>query len=265
MEIPFSRWYSVIPSRRSRRRFDPKRPIEPVALATLVKACREFTPFPHARAYLVNEPGQDVFKGVIGGYGKVSGAPAFIAFIGDTRGSSVQEEVGYICEGIVLEATALGLNTCWVGGFFKPERVASLIDIGPSERVLAVTPVGYASESESLQEKLMTGFGRTHVRLPISKIGGNSNEANLPDWIRASIEAARLAPSAVNRQHWGFSVQDDGILVFVRTEGQDFHVSKRLDCGIAMLHIELAAGNLGVKGKWKFLESPQVAKFTASP
>lgn len=265
MDIPSSRWYSVIQSRRSRRRFDRTQPIEPVALATLVKACREFTPFPHARAYLVNEPKIDIFKGVIGGYGKVSGAPAFIALIGDMRGASVQEEVGYTGEGIVLEATALGLNTCWVGGFFKPESVASIISIGPSERVLAVTPVGYASENESLQEKLLTGFGRTHVRLPISKMVSNWNEANLPAWVRAAFEAARLAPSAVNRQPWGFSLQDDGVMVFVRTKGPDFHVSKRLDCGIAMLHIEAAAGSLGVKGKWAFIESPQVAKFMASP
>jgi hypothetical protein len=37
---------------------------------------------------------------------------------------------------------------------------------------------------------------------------------------------------------------------------------KRLDCGIAMLHIEVASLNCGVKGKRQLLESPQVAKFT---
>jgi hypothetical protein len=34
-----------------------------------------------------------------------------------------------------------------------------------------------------------------------------------------------------------------------------------LDCGIAMLHIEVAALNAGMKGKWEFLKSPQVARF----
>lgn len=265
MDIPFSRWYSVIQSRRSRRNFDSNRPIEPAALATLEKVCRDFSPFPHARTFLVNKPEKDIFKGVIGGYGKVSGSQAFVAFIGDTRGTAVQEEVGYTGEGIILEATALGLNTCWVGGFFKPETVASLIEIGPGERVLAVSPVGYASESESVQEKLMTGFGRTHARLPISKIANYGNGTNLPAWIKASIEAARLAPSAVNRQPWGFNIQDDSITVSVRTQGQDFHVSKRLDCGIAMLHLEIGAGAAGIKGNWKFLQPPQVAKFTAIP
>ena len=260
MEIPFSRWYSAIPNRRSRRHFDPRRPIQSASLAALERVCREFRPFPHARAFLVSEPARDVFKGIVGGYGKVTGAPAFIAFIGDMRSSFVQEEAGYIGEGIILEATALGLNTCWVGGFFKPESVASLIEIQDYERVLAVTPVGYASGSESFGERLMTGFGRTHNRVPLSRLTGGVG-AELPEWAKTSLEAARLAPSAVNRQPWGFAVDNNSITLSVRTGGPEFNVSKRLDCGIAMLHIEVAALNFGVSGTWEFLQAPQVSRF----
>lgn len=209
----------------------------------------------------MNEPAKDVFKGIIGGYGKVSGAPAFIAFIGDMRAPSVQEEVGYTGEGIILEATALGLNTCWVAGFFRPESVASLVEIKDNERVLAVTPVGYASGFESLGERLMTGFGLTHRRLPLSKLIDGGRVDNMPEWAQVSLEAARLAPSAVNRQPWGFEVDASGITVLVRTSGPEFNVSKRLDCGISMLHIEIAALHYGCRGKWEFLQSPQVAKF----
>lgn len=199
MDIPFSRWHLAIEKRRSRRHFDPNRPIKSGSLAALDRVCREFTPFPHARAYLVSEPAKDIFKGIIGSYGKIKGAPAFIAFIGDMNTPFVQEEVGYTGEGIILEATALGLNTCWVAGFFRPESVASLVEIKDNERVLAVTPVGYASGFESLAERLMTGFGLTHRRLPLSKLVSGWRVDNLPDWVRASLEAARLAPSAVNR------------------------------------------------------------------
>lgn len=264
MDIPSSRWYPAIEKRRSRRHFNPKRQIEPQKLAAIETLCKSFVPFPSARSYLVAEPVRDVFKGIVGSYGKVKGAPAFVAFIGNTNSPSVQEEVGYTGEGIILEATALGLNTCWVAGFFRPESVASLVRVGPSERVLAVTPLGYAPQFESLEERLMTGFGRTHIRLPISKLVSNWSNEKLPEWVRASIEAARLAPSAINRQPWGFNIQNDGIIVFVRTRGPEFNVSKRLDCGIAMLHVEVAASSLGVKGEWEFLKYPLVAKFTVS-
>jgi nitroreductase len=261
MDIPFSRWRPAIEKRRSRRRFDPGLPIAPETLAALDKVCNQFVPFPHARSRLVTESAESVFKGIVGSFGKIKGPPAFIAFIGNMDGPFVHEEVGYTGEGIVLEATALGLNTCWVGGFFRPEVVASLVEVSDKERVLAVTPVGYAREPESWEEKVMTRFGRSHNRLPLAKLVRGLPGEKWPDWANISLEAARLAPSAANRQPWGFEVQDDSVTVFVRTGGPDFNVSKRLDCGIAMLHLEVAAADCGRRGQWEFLPSPQVGKF----
>ena len=261
MDIPFSRWHLVIEKRRSRRHFDPNLPIAPETLAALDKVCNQFGPFPHARSRLVTESAESVFKGVIGSYGKIKDAPAFVAFIGDMDDPFVQEEVGYMGEGIILEATALGLNTCWVGGFFRPEIVASLIEVSNKERVLAITPVGHARESESWEERLMTGFGRSHNRLRLSRLVRGLPRERWPDWVNICLEAARFAPSAANRQPWSFDVQEDGITVLVRTRGPEFNVSKRLDCGIAMLHLEVAAADCGRRGQWEFLPSPRVAKF----
>ena len=261
MDISFSKWHAAIEKRRSRRRFDPSLPLTPETLAALEKVCNQFTPYPSARSRLVTESSESVFKGVIGGYGKVKGTHTFIAFIGDMDEPFVQEKVGYTGEAIILEATALGLNTCWVAGFFRPEIVTSLIEVTEKEQVLAITPVGYAREQESWEEKLMSRFGRSHNRLPLSKLVRGLPKEQWPNWVSVSLEAARLAPSAVNRQPWGFNVNDDNITVFIRTSGPEFNVSKRLDCGIAMLHLEVAAVNSGCKGEWEFLPSPQVAKF----
>lgn len=38
-------------------------------------------------------------------------------------------------------------------------------------------------------------------------------------------------------------------------------ISKRFDCGIAMLHIETAARVFEVAGKWEFPDPPEVARF----
>ncbi len=261
MDVPFSTWHPAIEKRRSRRRFDPNLPIAPETLAALDKVCSQFAPFPHARSRLVTESAETVFKGIIGSYGRIKDASAFIAFIGNMDDPFVQEKVGYTGEGIILEATALGLGTCWVAGFFRPEVVASLIDVSAKERVLAVTPVGYAQQSESWEERSMTSFGRSRRRLPLSRLVRGLPSEKWPGWANVSLEAARLAPSAANRQPWGFDVQENSITVFVRTGGPEFNVSKRLDCGIAMLHLEVAAADSGCMGEWEFLASPQVAKF----
>jgi hypothetical protein len=49
--------------------------------------------------------------------------------------------------------------------------------------------------------------------------------------------------------------------VSVDSPGLDFGVSKRIDCGIAMLHLEMGLLAQGIHGAWEFLEPPQVAKF----
>ncbi len=261
MDIPTERWYEAIFARRSRRNFDPERQVEKASLAAIEKVCLEFRPFACARTCLINKPGIDVFKGIAGSYGKVKGSAAFIAMIGDMNAQEVQEAVGYTGEGVILEAAALGLDTCWVGGLFSKENTVKLIKIADNERVLAVSPLGYARENISFQEKVMIGFGRTHQRLPLSKLVTGQLEYEPADWQKAALEAARQAPSAVNRQPWRFNLRNAGVMVSIRTPGQESGISKRLDCGIAMLHLETAALAHGVSGYWKYLPSPDVARF----
>jgi len=261
MEIPASRWFRVIEKRRSRRRFDT-RPLGSKLLAHINTICNEFRPFPDARAVLVTDKPETVFKGAIGPYGKVKGAPAFVAFIGHTESLNFQEQVGYTGEGIILEAEAMNVATCWVAGFFRRKVVESLIRIGENERVLAITPIGHATKIPSLEEKIMTGFGLSHKRKELSGLVSGLDDSEWPEWIKVSLEAARLAPSAVNRQPWRFYIEPDSITVSVYVKKREYGIPKRLCCGIAMLHIETAALNCGIKGNWEFLKSPKVAKYT---
>jgi hypothetical protein len=260
MEIPYLRWYPAIAERRSYRIYDSTPPA-PEALQAVRTVCETFRPFDCARVVLVEEPQSDVFTGVFGSYGKVKNAAAFLAFIGDTVCPNVQEHVGYTGEGAILEATALGLNTCWVAGFFDRKKASAQLKLAESERLLAVSPLGYAVKNEDMEEKVMSGFGRHRQRIPADRMLGAMTSNDVAGWQKQAIEAARLAPSAINRQPWGFKVRPESITVYVRTAGPEFHVSKRLDCGIAMMHLEVAALSAGIRGSWEFLAAPNVAKF----
>jgi hypothetical protein len=83
-----------------------------------------------------------------------------------------------------------------------------------------------------------------------------------PEWTMDVLEATRLSPSAMNRQPWRFHVEVDSVTIATNEAGHDFNLSKRLDCGIAMLHLEVAALNKGMHGTWELLETPEVARFT---
>jgi nitroreductase len=260
MEIPFSRWYDAIWSRRSRRLFDGQS-INPAVLENLQVACKAFRPFTGVRAVLVNHSADEVFKGIVSHYGKIKGAPAFIAFIGNMEDQHIQEKLGYTGEGVVLEATALGLGTCWVGVSFRQDVASYHARIKKNEKILALTPVGYTRETWSMEEKIMTGFGRAHRRKSLEKLIRGSKNVPKPFWIQTALEAARVAPSAVNRQPWRFTVESDSITVTVNNLQDTLNISKRLDCGIAMLHIEIGARRSGVQGAWEFLDSPHVARY----
>jgi hypothetical protein len=263
MEIPASRWHAAVARRRSRRRFNSAE-LEPDVEAHVRSVCEGFRPFPEARAELIPGSPDKIFKGAIGPYGKIKGAPAAIAFVGDMTDPHIQEKVGYMGEGIILEATAMDLATCWVGGFFRPKAVASFIRIEANEKVLAVTPVGHAVDGLATEEKIMTGFGRNHRRKPLADMVTGVAVSALDGWKKAALEAARIAPSAVNRQPWRFHLDRDCITVSSAGSRIEFGVSTRLDCGIAMLHVEVAALDCGVKGEWQLLTKPDVARFTVA-
>ncbi|HBE40301.1 MAG TPA: nitroreductase [Bacteroidales bacterium] len=259
MEILSQRWYGALLKRRSRRLY-AARLIPAEVFEKLTVACNEFRPFDTVRA-VFTECSENVFKGIIGAYGKIRGAPFLIAFIGDTRDPYVKEKIGYTGEGIILEATALKLGTCWVGKSFDHVIASSFATTGEHEKVFAVTPIGYASAEASFEEKLLTGFGQTHKREPLARLVSGLQETEWPEWIKVSLLAARVAPSAVNRQPWRFLVESNSITVSVDNLNDSYGISKRLDCGIAMLHIETAAHVCEVVGKWEFLDPPEVARF----
>jgi hypothetical protein len=252
-------WYQAIFLRHSRRSFMSRRP-EKEKVARLEALCREFRPFPGARAELVRQSPDVVFKGLLGAYGRITGAFFYVAFIGSEGGLNVEEGIGYTGEGVILEATALGLGTCWVSGFFRPEAVKAHLSLAEGERVFAVTPIGYAERDFTFKDKIYRGLAGSRKRKSLQGIcDGRGPEP----WQDKALESARLAPSAANRQPWRFGL--DGGSITVRTDGpkDGGRYSKRLDCGIAMLHLELGAAAAGISGRWVPLRPPEVARFEA--
>jgi len=256
MEIPAGSWYKSIFLRHSQRKYSGEMPDEDVT-TRIENVCAEFTPFLGVRSVLVREPANDVFKGAVGQYFfKVTEAPYYIAFIGNMNTPNVQASAGYIGEGVILESTSQGLNTCWVGGFFKRESVEKQIDLKDNEQILAITPVGYSKIDGDRIGKSTKTYRRKDLNDLVI-----SDQKMEGDWIDSALEAARLAPSAANRQPWRFTINGDSITISSNSKREGFGVSRRLDCGIAMLHLELGARVKGIKGSWEFLDYPEVARY----
>ncbi|MDR3687090.1 MAG: nitroreductase family protein [Coriobacteriia bacterium] len=253
-------WLGAASRRRSRRAFEPT-DAEPSRLARLSTLCDEWHPYPDARVVLVAHPAIDIFTGIVGSYGKVKGAPHVLVFIGDERTEFTDQHVGYTGEAIVLEATVLGLATCWVGGFFSAKRVAQIVELGPGERAYAVSPLGTPLNSDSLVERTMAGMAGARKRKRVTEIAPGIEQGDWPTWAVAAVETARVAPSAMNRQPWRFRFEDGGLVIAKDAPFETPKVTKRFDIGIAMLHVELAAHAHGLTGRWTDLVGSDVARF----
>jgi hypothetical protein len=248
------RWFEAVPGRRSRRAYAGAPGRED--LAALIATASAFTPFDDARVVVLPVAPPRLFSGIIGSYGRVRGECAALVFV--TSGSSPDADVhcGYTGEGIVLEAHARGLGTCWIAGSFSRGAAKQAVALGAGERVRAVSPVGWPAASLSGAERLLYGQGRPKHRKSLEAIAPGIGA--WPEWAAAGVRCARIAPSAMNRQPWVFRYEDGSVVVSLGAAAPGMG---RIDAGIAMLHFELGARAEGSDGAWEALSGDDVARW----
>jgi nitroreductase len=106
----------------------------------------------------------------------LASAPAVVVACADPRESGQHGTLPYwavdtaiAMEHLVLAAIALGLGTCWIGGF-PEDAVSRLLGIPEPIRVVAYTPLGFPADRESLMGRTVKTIARSHSRKPLAKI-----------------------------------------------------------------------------------------------
>ena len=165
------------------------------------------------------------FDGFMAHYGKFSGVTDYFALIGK-KSADLSEKCGYYGEQLVLLAQQLSLNTCWVAMSYSKVKSAYKIDAG--EKLVIVISLGYGNTQ-----------GKPHK----SKAAAEVSKADAPaDWFNAGVEAALLAPTAMNQQKFSFEKKGDKVSA---AAGTGFY--SKVDLGIAKLHFEIGAGTENFK------------------
>lgn len=167
---------------------------------------------------ITHEP--KAFDSPMAHYGKFSGVTDYIAMIGK-KDDELEEKCGYYGEKLVLFAQQLGLNTCWVAVSYKKIKTAYMLDAG--EKLCIVIAIGYGKTQ-----------GVPHKSKAPSEV---ADMGNVPEWFKKGVEAALLAPTAVNQQKFFFAIADGKVSA---KAGRGFY--SRIDLGIAKCHFELGAG-----------------------
>ena len=157
-------------------------------------------------------------------YGQFSGVTDYLVMAGP-KGKENEEKVGCYGEELVLLAQTLGLNSCWVGLTYK--KVPGTFSLRRDDIVHCVIALGYGATQ-----------GVQHPLRPVERFF--EAEGDIPGWFMAGMEAALLAPTAVNQQKFKFILHQDG-----RVESKAlFSIIgyTHIDLGIVKYHFEIGAG-----------------------
>lgn len=210
---------TLMKERHSVRQYTEK-PLEKEVTAALeaeIAACNEESGL-HIQL-VKDEP--KAFSGFMAHYGKFSGVTNYIALVGK-KTAGLDVACGYYGERLVLKAQELGLNTCWVALTYK--KVPSAFDIASGEKLALVIALGYGKTS-----------GTAHKTKSPAEVS-NVTPA-LPQWFKDGVDAALLAPTAMNQQQFKLTL-DNGAVEAKALRG----VCAKVDLGIVKYHFELGAG-----------------------
>lgn len=166
----------------------------------------------------------DCFNTFLARHCKFRNAYNYFAMVGKTSIENIDQLVGYYGQKLVLEAQMLGLNTCWVAGTFGRGKCKA--NIAADEKILCVISLGYGENT-----------GIAHKSKPVEKLC-NVEEAQRADWFKEGLEAALLAPTALNQQKFLVSLKDGEPVI--TTKGGPM---TQIDLGIVKYNFEAASGH----------------------
>ena len=175
---------------------------------------------------ICNEP--KAFQGTMAKYGKFRNANNYLVMAGK-KADDLDERIGYYGEHLVLLAQTLGLNTCWVGLSYS--KVPGTYELGKDEKIACYIAIGYG-ETQGVGHKIKT----------VEQVSNASDIT--PSWFKKGVEAALLAPTAVNQQKFSFEyvgMSNNHHQVRAK-KGFSMIGYTKMDLGIAKYHFEIGAG-----------------------
>ena len=177
---------------------------------------------------ICNEP--KAFQGTMAKYGKFRNANNYIVMAGK-KAEDLDERIGYYGEHLVLLAQTLGLNTCWVGLSYS--KVPGTYVLGEDEKIACYIAIGYG-ETQGVGHKIKT-------------VDQVSNATDItPSWFKKGVEAALLAPTAVNQQKFSFEYVGMNYNRHQVRANKGFSMIgyTQMDLGIVKYHFEIGAGKV---------------------
>lgn len=271
---------ALIQNRKTVREFQEKQ--VPFRLLDRVKtyyqqSVRRLVPDIATELYIFVTDAREALEGAAGYHKFLVGAPQYLVLLSEAH-PQAHLNAGFVMEDLILKLTDLELDSCWVT-FTDSDHVKAALGIESERNVAAIAAFGYGVKTTRrlrLNIKSMSNIdiiAKRHYFEPKRSVRelvhrGTWGERDgledaigfYDDMLWEAFYAASLAPSYLNRQAYGFLLEQGRVTLVSTPDDYNVPIDRELSLGIVLHHFTLVAENWSGKLRWSFeaeLELPE--------
>ena len=263
---------ALIQNRKSVREFRDK--VVPFSLLEQIKtyyqrSVRRLISEIGTEMYMFGTDAREALEGAAGYNSFLVGAPQYLVLLTDPHPHGYLN-AGFVMEDLILKLTDLELDSCWVT-FADGEAVKSALGIESDRSVAAIAAFGYGVKTTRrlrLNIRSMSDIdisAKRHYFEPKrsvsdlvhkdtwgSRDGLDSAIGFYDDMLWESFYAASLAPSYLNRQAYGFLLEQGKVTLVSVPDKFNIPIDAELSLGIVLHHFTVVSENWAGQLSWRF-------------
>ena len=263
---------ALIQNRKSVREFRDK--VVPFSLLEQIKtyyqrSVRRLISEIGTEMYMFGTDAREALEGAAGYNSFLVGAPQYLVLLTDPHPHGYLN-AGFVMEDLILKLTDLGLDSCWVT-FADGEAVKTALGIESDRSVAAIAAFGYGVKTTRrlrLNIRSMSDIdisAKRHYFEPKrsvsdlvhkdtwgSRDGLDSAIGFYDDMLWESFYAASLAPSYLNRQAYGFLLEQGKVTLVSVPDKFNVPIDAELSLGIVLHHFTVVSESWAGQLSWRF-------------
>ncbi len=185
-----------------------------------------------------------------GTYGVIKGAEWFMVMSAADDDRSWLS-AGFMMEQPVLEATELGLGTCWMAATFSSKQFSKVFEAPEGQKIMMVSPVGYPVGRKRILERITGMIAKSRTRKEFSTL---FRDTDTDSRFNDALEMMRLAPSSVNSQPWRALVHGNQVDFYYKPGNFSL-----IDMGIGLCHFDIGCHEENMTGMFAVINLPEPA------
>lgn len=262
---------ALIENRKSVRAFTEKK-VSFSDLETLkhyyLNSVRRLIPEIETQAYFFGPESRAALEGAAGYNQFLVGAPQYLVLMSGGH-EHAHLNGGYMMEDLILKLTDMNLDSCWLT-FTDSEHVKEALGIDSELEVVAMAAFGYGakmpkrprinirsmSNVDILAKRQYVEPKKSVRDITFRNSWGNNSRIEdyigfFDDMLWEALHAASLSPSYLNRQAYGFILDNGSISLVSRPDEYTTRLDGELSLGIVLHHFTAVAENWAGKLRWK--------------